>query len=181
MSGCPTTPDRVAAAWCGRRGRSSPELRVTRLRCSVFVGFSSYGTSGCKELTKGVFFRWGLRSRTCGNKVQASTFGNGGGTLQGSAHDKVGPNGCGVERRTPASGRWSSRSIARGMAMKGANLGFVSVFFEIPARVPSIYRGLSPSFPIRLGFDILNGFVEILVCGVFVSVATRHGVIDDRC
>jgi hypothetical protein len=67
------------------------------------------------------------------------------------------------------------------MAMKGANLGFVSVFFEIPARVPSIYRGLSPSFPIRLGFDILTGFIEISDNDVSVSVATRCGVGDDRC
>jgi hypothetical protein len=102
-----------------------------------------------------------LRSRTCGGKVQASTFGDCGGTLQGSAHDKVGSNGRGVECRTPVSDRWSSRSVARGVAMKGVNLGFVSVFFEIPAQVPSIYRGfgliiscacraLSPTFLIRL-------------------------------
>jgi hypothetical protein len=48
--------------------------------------------------------------------------------------------------------------------MKGANLGFPLVFFEIPAQIPSIYRGfgliisctcraLSPSFPIQRGFD----------------------------
>jgi hypothetical protein len=46
----------------------------------------------------------GLRSRACGNKVQASTFGDGGGALQGLAHMKVGLNGCGAERRTPALG-----------------------------------------------------------------------------
>jgi hypothetical protein len=50
------------------------------------------------------------------------------------------------------------------MVMKGANLGFASVFFEIPMQIPSIYRGfgfiiscayraLSPSFPIRHGFN----------------------------
>jgi hypothetical protein len=50
----------------------------------------------CKELTKGVFYRRGLWSRTCGGKIQASTFGDGGGTLQGTTHDKVGPNGCGT-------------------------------------------------------------------------------------
>jgi hypothetical protein len=48
-------------------------------------------------------------------------------------------------------------------AMKGANLGFVLVFFEIPAQGASIYRGFgsmiscvcrtpSPSFPIRWWF-----------------------------
>jgi hypothetical protein len=46
----------------------------------------------------------GLQCRTCDSKVQASTFGDGRGTLQGSAHDTVGPNGCGAERRTPTSG-----------------------------------------------------------------------------
>jgi hypothetical protein len=106
----------------------------------------------------------GLWSRTCGGKVQASTFGDSGGTLQGSAHNKVGPNGCGAKHRTPTSGWWSSRSVARGVEMKGANLGFVSIFFKILMQLPSIYRGfgliiscacraLSPSFPIWLGFN----------------------------
>jgi hypothetical protein len=76
--------------------------------------------------------------------------------------------------------------------MKGVNLGFVSVFFQIPAQLPSIYRGfgliiscacraLSASFPIRLGFDISTGFAEILVGGISVPVVTWHGVGDDRC
>jgi hypothetical protein len=106
----------------------------------------------------------GLQSRTCGGKVQASTFDDDGGMLQGSAHDKVGPNGWSVEHRTPVSSWWSSRSIARGVAMKGVNLGIVSVFLKIPTQKPSIYRGfrliisyssraLSPSFAIRVGFD----------------------------
>jgi hypothetical protein len=120
----------------------------------------------------------GLRSRMCGGKVQASTFGDGGGTLQGSGHDKVGSNGSGAEHRAPASGQWSSRIFSRGVAMKGVNLGFVSVFFYILAQLRSIYRGfrlivscmcraLSQSFPIRLGFDILSSFVEMFVGGVF--------------
>jgi hypothetical protein len=145
-----------------------------------------------RNLPKGSSTDRGLRSRTCGGKVQASTFGDGGGTLQGSAHDKVGPNGFSVECRTPASGRWSSRSIAHGVVMKGANLGFVSVFFKIPTQLPSIYRAfrliiscacraLSPSFPIRLGFDILTDFIEISIGGVLVSVVTQHRVGDDRC
>jgi hypothetical protein len=57
----------------------------------------------------------------------------------------------------------SSRSVAHSAVMKGANLGFASVFIEIPAQRPSIYRdfglmiscarsALSPSFPIRRGF-----------------------------
>jgi hypothetical protein len=134
----------------------------------------------------------GLHSRTCGRKVQASIFGDSGGTLQGSSHDKVGTNRCGAKCRTPALGRWSSRSVARGVVMKGAILWFVPVFFEILVQLPSIYwsfrliiscacRALSPSFPIRLGFDILTGFIEISVGGVSVLVATQRGVGDDRC
>jgi hypothetical protein len=66
----------------------------------------------------------GLRSWTCDDKVQASTFSDGGGMLQGSAHDKVGPNGCGMKRRIPASGRWSSRSVTRGVAIPRVRLDF---------------------------------------------------------
>jgi hypothetical protein len=95
----------------------------------------------------------------CGGKVQASTFDDCGGMLQRSAHDKVLQNGSGAGCRTPASGRWSSRSVLRGVAIKGANLGFASIFFKIPAQRPSIYRGfgliiscacraLSPCFPV---------------------------------
>jgi hypothetical protein len=83
----------------------------------------------------------GLWSRVCGGKVQASTFDDSGGALQGSAHDKVGPIGCGTELRTPTSGRWSSRSVTRGVAMKVVNLEFISVSFKIPVQRPSIYRG----------------------------------------
>jgi hypothetical protein len=119
----------------------------------------------CEELTKGVFYWRGLRSRVCGGKVQASTFGDGRGALQGLAHGKIGPNGCGAECRTATSGRWSSRSVTLGMAMKGVNLGFVSVFFKISVQWPSIYRGfgriiscacraLSPSSQIQLGLLI---------------------------
>jgi hypothetical protein len=70
---------------------------------------------------------------------------------------------CDTGCRTPTLDWSSSRSIARGATMKGANLGFASVLFEIPAQGPSIYRGFglmiscacripSPSFPIRWGF-----------------------------
>jgi hypothetical protein len=107
----------------------------------------------------------GLRSRMCGGKVQASIFGDGGGTLQRSAHNKVGPNGCGVDCRTPALGRWSLRSIARGVAMKGTNLGFVSVYRGFWLIILCTCRALSPIFPIWLGFDILTGFIEISVHG----------------
>jgi hypothetical protein len=74
---------------------------------------------------------------------------------------------------------------------KGANLGFVSVFFEILAQLPSIYRGfgliiscvcraICPSSQIRLGFDTSFNFVEISAGGVSVSMMTRRGVGDDR-
>jgi hypothetical protein len=133
----------------------------------------------------------GLWSRTCGGKVQASSFDDGGGTLQGTAHDKAGPNGCSAERRIPALGRWSSRSVTRGVAMKGVILGLVSVFFKILAEQPSIYRGfgliiscacraLSPSSQIRLGFVNLFDFVEISAGGVFISAMTRREVGDNR-
>jgi hypothetical protein len=58
-----------------------------------------------EELTKGSSTDGGLRSRTRGGKVQASTFSDGVGMLQGSAHDKVGPHGCYAECRTLESGR----------------------------------------------------------------------------
>jgi hypothetical protein len=140
----------------------APRYTVMVLRFQWFLFLRNWWSA--RNWPRGSSTGGGLQSRTCGGKVQASTFSDGGGMLQGSAHDKVGRNGCGAERRTPTSGWWSSRSIARGVAMKGANLGFVSVFFEIPAQLLSIYRGLgliisctcralSPSFPIRLGFN----------------------------
>jgi hypothetical protein len=66
--------------------------------------------------------------------------------------------------RWPASGRWSSGGVTHGAAMKGVNLGFASIFDEIPAWGSSIYRGFGsmiscscriPSLTplIRLGFD----------------------------
>jgi hypothetical protein len=42
--------DWVVAA---RRGKSSPELRATRLWCSIFGGFSSYGTGGMRGTDQG--------------------------------------------------------------------------------------------------------------------------------
>jgi hypothetical protein len=52
-SGRPTTPDWVVAARCSQRGRSSPELCTTRLWCSIFGGFSSYGTGGVRGIHQG--------------------------------------------------------------------------------------------------------------------------------
>jgi hypothetical protein len=45
-----------------------------------------------------------LWSRTCGGEAQASSFGDGGGELQGMAYDKVGQNGCGAGCRSPTLG-----------------------------------------------------------------------------
>jgi hypothetical protein len=160
-------PDWVAAARCGRRGRSLSEFRPTQLRCSVFGGFSSYGTCGVGGTHQGCLLPVGDSGAGCVV-----------GRLQGSGHDKVGSNGSGAEHRAPASGQWSSRIFSRGVAMKWVNLGFVSVFFYILVQLRSIYRGfrlivscmcraLSQSFPIRLGFDILSSFVEMFVGGVF--------------
>jgi hypothetical protein len=77
------------------------------------------------------------------------------------------------------------------MAMKGANLRFVSVFFKILVQLPSINKGFgliisyvcrarSPSFQTRLGFNISFDFIEILVGGISVSVVTRRGVGDNQ-
>jgi hypothetical protein len=165
-SGWPTTP--TGWQWLGAADAAGAD------RSSALHGYGALFSMvspltepvECEELTKGVFYWWGLQSRMCSGKVQASTFADGGEMLQGSAHDKVWPNGCGAERRTPALDRWSSRSVTRGMAMKGVSLGFVLVFFKILAQLPYIYRGfgltiscayraLSPSLtnrPVSLSF-----------------------------
>jgi hypothetical protein len=153
-SGQPTMLDRVVTAWCSWRGQSSPELRATRLWCSIFGGFSSYGIGRVRGTHLGGFQPLGSSGA---GRVAARL------KLQGMAHDKVGQNGCGIGWRTPTLGWWSSRSVARGAAMKGANQLFAPVFFKILAQGPSIYRGSesmiscvcrtpSASFPIRQGF-----------------------------
>jgi hypothetical protein len=75
--------------------------------------------------------------------------------------------------------------------MKGVNLGFAMVFFEIPAQRPSIYRGfvlmiscacraLSPSFPIRRGFGLDQFPLRFqLVIALLARSAIRRGVGDD--
>jgi hypothetical protein len=69
------------------------------------------------------------------------TFGDCDREIQGTTHEEVGQNRCGKVNRSPTSGSWSSGSGTRGAAMKGANLGFASVFNEILARGSPIYRG----------------------------------------
>jgi hypothetical protein len=75
--------------------------------------------------------------------------------------------------------------------MKGVHLGFASVFFEIPAQIPSIYRGfgliitcayraLSPSFPIRREFDFDRFSLRFRsVTALQTQSAIRRGVGDD--
>jgi hypothetical protein len=82
-----------------------------------------------------------LRCRTRDGEAQASTFGDGGGEHQGTAHDEVGQNRCGVVSRWPTLARWSSGGVTRGAATKGAILWFALVFEEILARGSSIYMG----------------------------------------
>jgi hypothetical protein len=73
-------------------------------------------------------------------------------------------NGCGIMCSWPALGRWRSGGVTHCAAMKVANLGFASIFDEIPVWGSSIYRGFelmiscacrtpSPTHLIRLGFD----------------------------
>jgi hypothetical protein len=104
-------PDQVVAAWCG--WHYSAMAGTVRAHQSFML--HGYGAPfsmvslptkpmGCEEHTKESSTGEGVWSRMCGGKVQASIFGDGGGTLQGSAHDKAGQNGWAVGCRTPASG-----------------------------------------------------------------------------
>jgi hypothetical protein len=190
MSGLPTMPDRMAAARCSR---GSPELRTTRLWCSIFSVFSSYGTGGVRGTHQGGLLPargGGSRARRAAARFKPQTLAMVGNTPRVGSR-QVGPNGCDAERRTLTSGRWCSRIVACDVTMKGVNLGFVLIFFEILAQLPPIYKGfeliiscacrdLSLSFQIRLGFDISSDFIEILVGGISVSVATRHEVGDNQ-
>jgi hypothetical protein len=180
MIGWPATPDRWW--WLGTAGAVAPwtvrpELigaphymaMVLRFRCFLFL----WNRWSARNSPIGYSTGGGYRSRRCGNKVQASTFIDGEGMLQGSVHDRVGPNGCGVERRTLASFRWSSWSIACGVAMKKVNLGFISVFFKIPAQLSSIYRGLGLiSCACRLYLQALKFDWD----SIFHSISLRFGL-----
>jgi hypothetical protein len=88
-SGWPTTP--TGWQWLGAADAAGAD------RSSALHGYGALFSMvspltepvECEELTKGVFYWWGLQSRMCSGKVQASTFADGGEMLQGSAHDKV--------------------------------------------------------------------------------------------
>jgi hypothetical protein len=85
-SGRPATPDRVAAAWCGRRGsvvadaaraHRSSVLQAMVLHFWWFLFLRNRW--GVRNSPRGSSTGGGLWSRTCNGKVQASTFGDGGG------------------------------------------------------------------------------------------------------
>jgi hypothetical protein len=110
-SGWLTTLDRVAVAWCGRRGsamagaaRAHRSSALHGYGAPFFVVFLPMEPAGCEELTMGVFNWWGAPDQDVWGRAQASAFGNGTGKLQGMAHEKVGQNGCGAGCRTPTSG-----------------------------------------------------------------------------
>jgi hypothetical protein len=94
--------------------------------------------------------------------------------------------------RWPASGHWSSGGVTRSAATKGANLGFASVFDEIPDRGSSICRGFglmiscvcrtpSPSPLIRLGFNFDRIPLGFFSWGrnFMLRFVTGHGEGDD--
>jgi hypothetical protein len=106
----------VAAPWEELIG----EAYLT-LRCAILDGVSSYRGGGAWGTHQGGSSADGeLQSRACGSEAQALIFGDGGGELQGAAHNEAGQNGCGASCRAPTSVCWSLRSFSRGAAMKRA-------------------------------------------------------------
>jgi hypothetical protein len=73
------------------------------LWCTILAGVSSYG-GGARNSPRRSLVGGELRSRMHDGEAQALTFDDGGGELQGTAHDKVGQNGCGAGCRSPTSG-----------------------------------------------------------------------------
>jgi hypothetical protein len=178
----------VHGAMAGLAGALRYMDMVLHFRCFLFL----WNRWSARISARGSYTGGGSRVGHAAARFKPQPSAMVGECFQGSAHDKVRPNGCGTEHRTPASDRWSSRSIARGMAMKRANIGFVSIFFEISMQLPSIYMGfgliiscvcrsLSPSSQIQLGFDISFDFIEISASGISVSVTFWRRVGDDRC
>jgi hypothetical protein len=66
-------------------------------------GFFLRGRRGARNSPRGSSAGKELQGRTRGGEAQALTFGDGGRDLQGTAHDKVGQNGCGAGCRSPTS------------------------------------------------------------------------------
>jgi hypothetical protein len=79
-------------------------------RCGAITAFhrswlpGAMGRQGERNSPRGSSADRELQSRTRGGEAQASTFGDSGGELQGTAHDEVGQNGCGKVRRSLGSG-----------------------------------------------------------------------------
>jgi hypothetical protein len=134
------TPDLILAAGCVMDGAGALSARWRRWVSSHGGAMGgahrrSLAHATVHHLGWGFFLqgRWGLanspvgssaggelRSRACGSEAQALIFGDGGGELQGAAHNEVGQNGCGASCRAPTSGCWSLRTFSRGEAMKRA-------------------------------------------------------------
>jgi hypothetical protein len=106
-----------SSAWRLHYGLS-PELATGHYGAAFSMRFLPTGQRGARSSPRGSSPGGELRSRMRGGEAQALTFGDGGGELQGTAHDEVGQNGCGEGCRSRTSG----------------NLEFASVFNIIPAR-----------------------------------------------
>jgi hypothetical protein len=107
----------------------------------ILMRFLFTGSWRGGDLTWGSFGAWEATVWAGGGgQLLYSKAADGGAIWQFSSRGER-QNGCGVVRRWLASGHWSLGGITRGAVMKGANLGFASVFDEIPARGSSIYRG----------------------------------------
>jgi hypothetical protein len=134
------TPDLILAAGCVMDGAGVLLARWRRWASSRGGAMGgarrrSLAHATVHHLGRGFFLlgRWGwgnspggssaggeLRSRACGSEAQALIFGDGGGELQGAAHNEAGQNRCGASCRAPMSGCWSLRSFSRGTVMKRA-------------------------------------------------------------
>jgi hypothetical protein len=102
--------------WC--HGRSSSAKPISRYGALSWTGFLPTGVVRFGELTWGSSVDVVLRSRVRGSEAQALILGDGGGELQGAAHNKAGQNGCGASCRSPTLGCWSLTSFSRGAAME---------------------------------------------------------------
>jgi hypothetical protein len=79
---------------------AQPELTgapryMAMVLCFQWV-FFLWNKRGARNSPRGSSTDGELQSRMRGARAQASTFDDGGGKFQGTAHDKVGKNGCGA-------------------------------------------------------------------------------------
>jgi hypothetical protein len=132
----------VAAARCGRRSRSSLELRATWLWCSVSDVFSSYGTGGVQGTHQGgLLLAGGSIAGRAPTRIKPQPSAMVGERSKGWLTIRLGQTGVArnVEHRHRVDG--ARGGVTHSVAMKGVNLGFISVIFKILAQRPSIYRG----------------------------------------